>query len=113
VFVLSLAAPLAQAQTDPAAGATPPAASPVDPASIQALKDMGAYLQSLQRFRVRTDLTGERVPADGQKLQYGRRLGHRQHAVLDEPRVDHRHAERRRRRDPRGRWARRTSFSSA
>ena len=38
--------------------------------SIQALKDMGAHLQSLKRFRVTTELTGERVLADGQKLQH-------------------------------------------
>jgi len=42
----------------------------VDQASIQALKDMGAHLQSLKRFRVSTELTGERVLADGQKLQH-------------------------------------------
>lgn len=54
----------------------PPKAAPaapanlVDPASIQALKDMGAHLQSLKRFRVSTELTGERVLADGQKLQH-------------------------------------------
>lgn len=48
-----------------------PAANPVDPGAIQALKDMGAYLQGLKRFRVSTDLTGERVLADGQKLQHG------------------------------------------
>ena len=48
----------------------PPAASAVDPASIQALKDMGAHLQTLKRFRVSTELTGERVLADGQKLQH-------------------------------------------
>jgi hypothetical protein len=45
-------------------------AKPVDPAAIQALTDMGAHLQSLQRFRVSTDLSGERVLADGQKLQH-------------------------------------------
>ena len=44
---------------------TPP--NPVDPTAIQALKDMGAHLQSLKRFQVSTDLTGERVLADGQK----------------------------------------------
>jgi len=31
---------------------------------------MGAYLQSLKRFHVSTDFTGERVLADGQKLQH-------------------------------------------
>jgi hypothetical protein len=68
VLVLLLAAPAAYAQTVPAAG--PPAANAVDPASIQALKDMGAHLQSLQRFHVSTELTGERVLTDGQKLQH-------------------------------------------
>jgi hypothetical protein len=51
-------------------GQTAPAASAVDPASIQALKDMGAFLQTLKRFQVSTELTGERVLADGQKLQH-------------------------------------------
>jgi hypothetical protein len=55
----------------PAAAATAqPAANAVDPASIQALKDMGAHLQSLKRFHVATEVTGERVLADGQKLQH-------------------------------------------
>ena len=63
VLAMSLAAPRAYAQTAPAASA-------VDPASIQALKDMGAFLQTLKRFRVSTELTGERVLADGQKLQH-------------------------------------------
>ena len=31
---------------------------------------MGAYLQTLKRFRVSTEVTGERVLADGQKLQH-------------------------------------------
>ena len=66
---MSLAVPSAQAQTTPA-GAAAPAASAIDPASIQALKDMGAFLQTLKRFRVSTELTGERVLADGQKLQH-------------------------------------------
>ena len=59
----------AAAQTA-AAGATPPTANAVDPAALQALKDMGAHLQSLRRFRVTTQLSGERVLADGQKLQH-------------------------------------------
>ncbi len=59
--VLLCVAPVSQAQT---------VASPVDPAAIQALKDMGAHLQTLKRFQVTTDLTGERVLADGQKLQH-------------------------------------------
>ena len=43
---------------------------PVDPGGLQALKDMGTYLQTLKRFHVSTSLTGERVLADGQKLQH-------------------------------------------
>jgi len=61
-LAMSLATPSAYAQTAPA--------NAVDPASIQALKDMGAFLQTLKRFRVSTELTGERVLADGQKLQH-------------------------------------------
>jgi hypothetical protein len=68
LLAMSIAAPGTYAQTAPAA--TPPAASAVDPAAVQALKDMGAYLQSLKRFRVSTEVTGERVLADGQKLQH-------------------------------------------
>src|SRR5690349_3994438 len=64
----SLAAPGVQAQPAPAAPAAPKADA-VDPKAVQALKDMGAYLQSLKRFHVRTEVTGERVLADGQKLQ--------------------------------------------
>ena len=66
-LAIALAAASACAQT---ASTTQPAANPVDPASIQALKDMGAYLQTLKRFRVSTELTGERVLSDGQKLQH-------------------------------------------
>jgi len=69
LLAMSLAAPSLHAQTAPA-GAAKPAASAVDSASIQALKDMGAFLQTLKRFRVSTELTGERVLADGQKLQH-------------------------------------------
>ena len=69
VLAVSLAAASAFAQTAPASTAQP-ATSAVDPASIQALKDMGSYLQTLKRFRVSTELTGERVLADGQKLQH-------------------------------------------
>ena len=61
LLAISLALPNASAQPGPNA---------VDQASIQALKDMGAYLQSLKRFRVSTELSGERVLADGQKLQH-------------------------------------------
>jgi hypothetical protein len=69
LLATSLAAPSTFAQTAPA-GAAQPAASAVDPASIQALRDMGAFLQTLKRFEVSTELTGERVLADGQKLQH-------------------------------------------
>jgi len=67
LVVISLGALGARAQ---APAGTPPAANAVDPASVQALKDMGAYLQTLKRFAVSTEVTGERVLADGQKLQH-------------------------------------------
>ena len=68
----------------PAAAAPQPAATAnlVDPAAVQALTAMGAHLQTLKRFRVSTDVTGERVLADGQKLQHTAR------AVLDVARPD-------------------------
>jgi len=64
------AATCVQAQTAAAGAAPPPAPNPVDAGAIQALKDMGAHLQTLKRFQVSTALTGERVLADGQKLQH-------------------------------------------
>jgi hypothetical protein len=64
--MLALALPMSGAS----AQATPAPAAAVDPATIQALKNMGAHLQSLQRFRVTNELTGERVLSDGQKLQH-------------------------------------------
>ena len=73
LLAMSLAAPGIYAQTaQPATApaATAVAANAVDPAAIQALKNMGAYLQTLKRFQVCTELTGERVLADGQKLQH-------------------------------------------
>ena len=69
LLAIILAAPGIDAETAPAAAA-PSAANTVDPASIQALKDMGTFLQTLKRFHVATDMTGERVLADGQKLQH-------------------------------------------
>jgi hypothetical protein len=69
LLAMLLALPGAQAQTA-AAGKAQMATNPVDPGAIQALKDMGAHLQTLKRFRVSTELTGERVMADGQKLQH-------------------------------------------
>ena len=72
LLALLLAAPGIHAQTGQPAAAAPaqPSANAVDPASIQALKDMGAFLQTLKRFHVSTEVTGERVLADGQKLQH-------------------------------------------
>jgi hypothetical protein len=79
LLAMSLAAASAHAQTAPAgaaqtqkapAAAAQPAANPVDPAAIQALKDMGTYLLTLTRFGVSTEVTGENVLADGQKLQH-------------------------------------------
>jgi len=64
VLALALTTPDASAQSPS------PATAAVDPATIQALKDMGAHLQSLQRFHVTNELTGERVLNDGQKLQH-------------------------------------------
>lgn len=69
LLALPLTAPVVHGQTAPAA-IPKPAANAVDPASIQALKDMGTYPQSLNRFRASTALTGERVLADRQKLQH-------------------------------------------
>lgn len=74
---LSLVISVASAQE--ATAEAPPA---IDGASIQALKDMGRFLQTLDRFRVSTELTGERVLADGQKLQ------HMASAVVDAERPD-------------------------
>ena len=48
---MALATSTAYAQTAAPPPGTPATANAVDPASIQALKDMGAHLQSLKRFR--------------------------------------------------------------
>lgn len=74
ILVLSLVAtwitsPIVHAQPAPAKPAQA-ATNAVDQGSIQALKEMGAYLQTLKRFHVSNELTGERVLADGQKLQH-------------------------------------------
>ena len=76
LLAMSLAAPGSHAQTAPA-GTSPPAANAVDPASIQALKDMGAYLQSLNRFRVTNDAdrrarSGRRAEAAAHGIGDGR-----------------------------------------
>lgn len=81
VLAVALAAPQARAQS-----AVPPsaqaAANPVNAEAVQALKDMGAHLQSLKRFGVSVELSGERVLTDGQKLQ------HSANADLDVARPD-------------------------
>jgi hypothetical protein len=69
LMALILGVPVLHAQSAPPATAEVAAAA-VDPAAIQALKNMGAHLQSIKRFQVSTELTGERVLADGQKLQH-------------------------------------------
>jgi hypothetical protein len=76
LLALSLAAPAllrAQPAAAPAsapAAAAAPAVEAVNPGAIQALKDMGAFLQTLKRYHVATELTGEVVLEDGQKLQH-------------------------------------------
>jgi hypothetical protein len=77
LLAISLAPSALYAQAAAPAAPAQASADAVDPAAIQALKDMGAYLLSLKRFQVSTELTGERVLADGQKLQ------HTATAVLD------------------------------
>jgi hypothetical protein len=72
MLAASLVLPAAGAQTPPA-GAAKPAANAVDPESVAALKEMGEYLQTLKRFRVTSEVTGERVLRDGQKLQHAAR----------------------------------------
>jgi hypothetical protein len=70
-FALCLAAAVAHAQQPARTGdAAPPATNAVSPESIKALQDMGAYLQTVTCFRATAEVTGERVPADGQKLQH-------------------------------------------
>jgi hypothetical protein len=68
LLALSLAAPGIYAEPAPAA-TSQAAVNAVDPAAIQALKKMGAHLQTLQRFQIRTELSSETVLEDGQKLQ--------------------------------------------
>ncbi len=80
-FALAIAASGVQAQTAASAPAAT-ATTAVDPASVQALRDMGAYLQTLRRFAVHGAVSGERVLADGQKLQ------HDASATLDVERPD-------------------------
>jgi hypothetical protein len=69
LLAISLAVSGVHAQSAPAAAAQSPA-NAIDPASIEALKSMGNYLQTLKRFQARTEVSGERVLMDGQKLQH-------------------------------------------
>jgi hypothetical protein len=69
LVALSLLATPCRGAEPTAPAAAPPAATAVDPGSIQALKDMGAALLKLTRFQVKTSVTGESVLVDGQKLQ--------------------------------------------
>ena len=91
LLAMSVAASSSYAQTAPAS-TTQPAASAVDQGSIQALKAMGAYLQTLKRFHVSTELTAERVLEDGQKLQHSATADmnvvrpNRLHVVMRSPR---------------------------
>ncbi len=65
----------------PAAAQTPPpAATPevvaeadaeVDPASVEALGKMGAYLRTLQAFELKADITADEVTQEGRRLQIG------------------------------------------
>jgi hypothetical protein len=72
LLAMSLTAPPNFAQTPPA-GTTQPAENAVAAGAIQALKDMGTNLQTLKRFQVTNDMTGERVLQDGEKLQHSAR----------------------------------------
>lgn len=56
------------AESSSASSSATPAANAVDPAAVQALQKMGAYLQTLRTFEAQVDLSGERVLQDGQKL---------------------------------------------
>ncbi|WP_212677070.1 DUF2092 domain-containing protein [Pandoraea sp. PE-S2R-1] len=82
-MLLSTGATLPAWAQNAAASAPTAQMESVDPEAVQALQTMGNYLQSLKRFRVVTDHTGERVLADGQKLQ------HDAHATLEVDRPDH------------------------
>lgn len=68
VLALWVASPALHAADAPAASPAP-AASAVAPEAIDALRKMGAYLQTLQRYEVAVDMVSETVLADGQKLQ--------------------------------------------
>jgi len=64
----SAAAPASSATTAPGSGGA--SQNLVDPSAVQAMKNMSAYLRTLQRYEVTLDVTGERVLKDGQKLMH-------------------------------------------
>lgn len=68
---LALPAVPAAAQTASAPAATHPA---LEPAALDALKSMGAYLRALKAFQVEAVTTDEDVLADGQKVQHDGRV---------------------------------------
>lgn len=70
LMALTLAVPVLHAETAQPASTGQATVAAINPAAIQALKDMGNDLQALKRFKVATELNGERVLADGQKLQH-------------------------------------------
>jgi hypothetical protein len=93
VLSLWLASPVLQAaDAQPASPA--PAASAVAPEAIDALRKMGSYLQTLQRYEIAIDLVSEVVLADGQKLQRSADLTfqvqrpNKMKAVLSSPRTE-------------------------
>src|SRR5688572_30741414 len=47
-----------------------PTGKTVDPAAIEALDKMGAYLRSLGSFAIEADMTTDDVLASGQKVKY-------------------------------------------
>ncbi|TCU57516.1 hypothetical protein EDF58_105357 [Novosphingobium sp. PhB57] len=60
-------APSARAQ----AASADAASSPIDPAAMQAMDRMSAFLLTLGSFRVTADATTEQVLVTGQKIQFG------------------------------------------
>ena len=65
---LSLAAPGICGEPTPA-DTSQPDVNAVDPASLQALKKMGAHLQTMQRLQVTAELPSQAVLEDARKLQ--------------------------------------------
>lgn len=61
------ASPQTKPAAPPAAAAAP--APDVDPASVEALNKMGAYLRTLNSFELKADIVQDDVSDDGRKLQ--------------------------------------------